>query len=243
MWFCCDETPLFSDREGNFLKKSAIIETINRAGFLIGTRLKSHNNADSFGGHSLRRGGIAFLAAFGVARENIKILARHSSNAVDKYLETSTHVLAQLSSDTAIKVARFAAKDKQFFKEITCEKAVIETDDEEDAPKLPPAESESCGRDREAVPMSPAPNEARAHDFAFILRRGAKAHFINPTFPTLALCGWQFAKCPSATTAETAEPLEVFGRVQMCLKCVRAQHDADSDSDCRSDSSSSSSES
>ena len=256
-----DVEPLFCARNGDYLTKTSVIETINRAGFLVNAKLKQHNNALSFGGHSLRRGGIAFLAASGVPRDKIKILARHSSGAIDKYLETSSHILAELAKNTAIMVAKFMTDGSSDGLNYTTTLQGVVRDQE--PPYGGSAETKTEEKDNnddvtaEKVDDKAATvtDEASPHGavakvlpqgavtprlpFVFVIRRGARVHSVNPFFPKLALCGWQFDKCNKAVRSDSTEPMRVFGDVQLCLKCVRAQHDADSDSDGESSSASS----
>jgi hypothetical protein len=113
-------------------------------------------------------------------------------------------------------------------------------DHDDEAADSPPEENDKATvLGDEASPHGAAAQETDDPPFVFVVRRGAKVHTVSPFFPKLALCGWQFNRCERAVISDTTEPMRVFGDVQLCLKCVRAQHDADSDSDGELSSSSS----
>ena len=48
---------------------------------------ETRRGAEKWGGHAYRRGGVHLYAALGFTREQIKELARHTSSAVDDYLD------------------------------------------------------------------------------------------------------------------------------------------------------------
>ena len=81
--------PLFPTPSGEFVEKKNMVNTISHAASLLGLRHTSRTGAPSWGGHSLRSGGIKFLGANGVELWRIQALARHSSSATLRYLGSS----------------------------------------------------------------------------------------------------------------------------------------------------------
>ena len=68
-----------------------MVESFEYAARRIGLPVNSDNGAKAWGGHAARRGGAQFLARSGVEVWRIQALARHSSDAILLYIE-STHV-------------------------------------------------------------------------------------------------------------------------------------------------------
>lgn len=80
-------TPLFPTSSGNWPTKAGIIEMITKFATAAGEAPTSRRGAHKWGGHAFRRGGVHLLAALGLSREDIKTVARHTSDAIDGYLD------------------------------------------------------------------------------------------------------------------------------------------------------------
>jgi hypothetical protein len=190
---------------------------------LLKVRIKSHNGADCFGGHSLRKGGIVYLASAKVPREKIKILARHSSDAIDTYLASVADVLAALAADTACEAANFLVK--QCF-----------------AGDAPPKDAEESNNTPSA-PSVVVTNKA-TDIWVFTLRKHAKVHRRNDMLPDFTLCGWHWAKCKVAICSPTFESLVAVGSLPAhCTRCATKLLALDTDNVDASASSSSESQS
>ena len=79
-------SPLFPTCDGRMPRKAAVITTFECLGALMGQPLTSPTGIRLFGGHTPRVTGAQTLAALGVDVAKIKILARHSSDAILRYV-------------------------------------------------------------------------------------------------------------------------------------------------------------
>ena len=79
--------PLFPSHDMSWCSKAGVIHSIEALASAAGEAPHTRRGAEKWGGHAYRRGGAHLLAALGLSREDIKAIARHSSNAVDAYLE------------------------------------------------------------------------------------------------------------------------------------------------------------
>jgi hypothetical protein len=217
------DAPLFPNKEGGVCCKSAAIACLNKAGALLKIRITSHNGADSFGGHSLRRGGIVYLASAKVPRDKIKIIARQSSDAIDTYLAAVADVLAALAADTACDAANFLVK--QSF-----------------AGDAPPKDAEECDTTSSA-PSVTILNKV-TDIWVFTMRLHAKVHRRNDVLPDFTLCGWHWAKCKVAICSPTFESLVAVGTLPAhCTRCATKLHALETDKADSSEGSSSESSS
>jgi hypothetical protein len=195
--------PLFPTKAGGVCSKAAVIAAFNTAGKLLKVGTKTHTSSDAFGGHSLRRGGIVFLASANVPREKIKIMARHSSNAVDTYLAAAADILAALAADTACDAASFLSSA---LAPIAC-------------PLPLKTVSEKTATD--SLPATGGPNDV----WVYALRPNCRVHRRNDLLPNFTLCGWHWATCKQAVCAENCESLEILGQFpEQCSKCATKLH-------------------
>jgi len=80
-------TPLFPTMTGTWPTKQGVVQSISSLAAAANEAPSTRRGASKWGGHAFRRGGAHLLAALGLSREDIKAIARHSSNAIDGYLE------------------------------------------------------------------------------------------------------------------------------------------------------------
>ena len=78
--------PLFPNRLGTVPKKDKMVRTIEAAATACKESLVNDAGLRLFGGHSMRVTGARTLAALGVEISKIKILARHSGDAIYRYV-------------------------------------------------------------------------------------------------------------------------------------------------------------
>jgi len=102
MFATAPNIPLCPTLEGTVCLKAAVVGTIVHAASLLRMPSQAHSSAPSWGGHSLRRGGVQFLCNAGVGLDKIRTLARQSptSNSIFKYTDgahavTTVHVAAE----------------------------------------------------------------------------------------------------------------------------------------------------
>jgi hypothetical protein len=81
------DKPLFPSSTGEWPTKAGVIDAITKVATAAGELPTTRRGAMKWGGHAFRRGGAHLLAALGVSREDIKAIARHSSDAIDGYLD------------------------------------------------------------------------------------------------------------------------------------------------------------
>ncbi len=81
------DQPLFPSTAGTRCTKAGMIHAISTMATAAGQTARTRRGADKWGGHAWRRGGVHLMASLGLSRTQIKEAARHSSNAVDGYLE------------------------------------------------------------------------------------------------------------------------------------------------------------
>ena len=149
-----------------------------------------------------------YLASAKVPREKIKIIARHSSDAIDTYLATVADVLAALAADTACDAASFLVKQS------------VEGD-------APPKDAEECT----TTSSAPAARVKNATDiWVFTMRLHAKVHRRNDVLPDFTLCGWHWSKCKVAICAPSCEGLVAVGGLAVhCTRCATKHHALETD--------------
>ena len=81
------EIPLFPSQRGSWCTKLGVIEVITSLASLADVSAVTRRGSFKWGGHAFRRGGAHMLARLGYSRDQIKAVARHSSSAIDGYLE------------------------------------------------------------------------------------------------------------------------------------------------------------
>ena len=79
--------PLFPSTLGSWCSKPGLITAISDLASAAGHSASTRRGAGKWGGHAFRRGGVHLLATLGFSRDEIKALARHSSSAIDGYLD------------------------------------------------------------------------------------------------------------------------------------------------------------
>ena len=94
--------PLFPDGVGSIVDKRNFVSIFSAVAESFGLPTTVASGAPVFGGHCLRRGGAQYYAAAGVDVWKIQCLARHSSQAIARYLdnalETTTSDLPNLAA-------------------------------------------------------------------------------------------------------------------------------------------------
>ncbi len=98
------DSPLFPAAGGGFASKVSVVLTFEALGVLIGQPLLSTTGIRLFGGHSPRVTGAQLLAAAGVEISKVRILARHSGDAILRYVADAP--LRSLRSDLGVRCAR-----------------------------------------------------------------------------------------------------------------------------------------
>jgi len=81
------DIPLFPSKSGSWCTKQGMIEAITALASQAKIPAVTRRGTNKWGGHAYRRGGVHLMAALGFTRDQIKAVARHSSSAVDGYLE------------------------------------------------------------------------------------------------------------------------------------------------------------
>ncbi len=79
--------PLFATADLQMVSKRAMIKHIEMTADSLELRATTAGGTDRWGGHAWRRGGVQWYAAQGLATLDIKYIARHSSSAIEGYLE------------------------------------------------------------------------------------------------------------------------------------------------------------
>jgi hypothetical protein len=97
---------LFPAAGGGAPSKAAVVSTFEALGAMLGQPLVSETGIRTFGGHSARVTGAQALAAVGVEINKIRILARHSGEAILRYVADSP--LKSLRADLFTLTARTA---------------------------------------------------------------------------------------------------------------------------------------
>ena len=91
--------PFFPDREGEFSSKDGWIGTLRDSVTAV---------KDVLNGHSMRRAGVKMYAMWGMAKWKIQFLSRHSSDAVEAYLEEA---YAELAAQFPVEALRAEAEN------------------------------------------------------------------------------------------------------------------------------------
>jgi hypothetical protein len=96
--------PLFPTIDGCVASKVAVVATFEAVGILLGQPLISDTGIRLFGGHSPRVTGAQVLTASGIEVSKVRILARHSGDAILRYVADAP--LLSLRSDLGAAVTR-----------------------------------------------------------------------------------------------------------------------------------------
>jgi hypothetical protein len=80
------DTPLFPAMGGGVPSKLLVVETFEAIGSLLGQDLQSPQGLRLFGGHTPRVTGAQLLGALGIDINKIRLLARHSGEAIMRYV-------------------------------------------------------------------------------------------------------------------------------------------------------------
>ena len=205
--------PLFPSPSGSFVNKKDMVCTITHAASLLGIRAKSRTGAPSWGGHSLRSGGIKFLGANGVELWRIQALARHSSSATLRYLGTS-HLNARpdISRD-----ASYASSLSDMRRELT----LLSHEVSAAKVKAPPGSASDVIKSRpEDIVGSRNPGVI---DFAYVSarRKNALVHTVDRRSSGWSLCDWPFACCSSICTFMGADNIPASAK--RCPECIKRE--------------------
>ena len=81
------ESPLFPSVDGSMASKATVVVTFEQIGLLCGQPLISDTGLRLFGGHTPRVTGSQLLAAIGIEINKIRLMARHSGDAINRYVQ------------------------------------------------------------------------------------------------------------------------------------------------------------
>ena len=237
------EVPLFGQQHDPFsvVEKEMMIEAAKQdAAWLVEAIPEAAAmNPGQITGHFMRRSGCKRLAREGVPREAIKHLARHSSSAVDGYVEEAAeeapgaHLWAQKQIDTARQLegvrkeqerinSKMSAQEKLAWREkdiIACVEKVVE---EQGLQAAPPPEVFEQIISREAnAAVAKAVNPSFLYNVrARKLRRIAQCHVqINPEGWT-TFCGWPW-NISNSTCRVLMSETEAPADHVVCKRCSR----------------------
>ena len=87
--YAVDETlklPMFPTEQYETASKTKVVETFECIAIRTGEVLLNNEGMRLFGGHTVRVTGAQTLAAHGIEIAKIRILARHSSDAIMRYV-------------------------------------------------------------------------------------------------------------------------------------------------------------
>ena len=78
------ESSLFPSLDGSMASKATVVVTFERIGLLCGQPLISDTGLRLFGGHTPRVTGSQLPAAIGIEINRIRLMARHSGDAINR---------------------------------------------------------------------------------------------------------------------------------------------------------------
>ena len=94
------EPPLFPSFDGSMASKATVVVTFERIGLLCGQPLISDTGLRLFGGHKPRVTGSQLLAAIGIEINKIRLMARHTGDAINRYVQDAP--LRSLRADVGL---------------------------------------------------------------------------------------------------------------------------------------------
>ena len=229
-------TPLCPDMTGQVVSKQDMIQTIRSGARAACLRLSTPSGAPAWGGHALRRGGVQYLGKSGVDVWRIQALARHSSNAILRYLGQSHHGhLSSIAVEAALNRDIQSVRD-----ELSRLRAATRPGQE---PTLPPSQAaldpiltlaDIEGPGLSFPTSAPArPPDFETHPYVMGTRRNGKVHNRDPRRPSWTLCSWHFtAGCAFQVTASPfgASDAECAPRCAKCTQALLAPPDSSSES-------------
>jgi len=205
--------PLFPDRSGGHVSKSAMIATFRLAASKLGINTAAHHGAQAFGGHSLRVGGIQFLGKAGVELWRIQALARHSSSSTLRYLrDVHADVRPDISRDAAMTAS--IEEMRRSVASLTADVAAL---------RMSTTSSAAAAIiDLSQADVAPAPQGSPAGAvYVTPKRRNGWIHTMDPSTPGWTLCDWPF--CTSSSVNFFPDLESAPQNKTLCPHCMKAQ--------------------
>jgi hypothetical protein len=196
--------------------KVAVVGTFEALGSLIGQPLLSEVGIRLFGGHSPRVTGAQLLAAAGVEISKVRILARHSGDAILRYVSDAP--LKSLRADLGIRCARLpvgslappAAASAAHARIRKLEAALITL------------QSEVHAQAQDVVSL--ATGFARTDDRSYLQNTiTATVHCARTIDSGHAICGWRFATArrpPNGMAYRVIRSLANLPGSMICERCM-----------------------
>ena len=212
----CMATPLFPATGGGIANKAAVVSTFEAIGTLLGQPLVGETGIRLFGGHSARVTGAQALAAAGVEINKVRILARHSGEAILRYVADAP--LRSLRSDLGVYSARTtlgSAMATKATSALTAKLHKLET-----ALSKVQADVQSQASDVLAL----ATGYARTDDRTYIQNLiTATVHCARTIDGGHAMCGWRFATArrpPNGQAYRVVSTLIDLPGTMICERCM-----------------------
>ena len=166
--------PLFHNLEGTSPSKQAMVSTFEYLAVSCGLDVMSCDGQRKFGGHSARVTGAQSLAACGIPVDKIRILARHSGDAVLRYVKDAP--LKSLQADLGLSTAFINPKTCKQLRMLTERVNDLTTKVQAQAEEMQAMISISCKKDHICYVQN---------------LFNSKIHGMRPGDATTTACGWK----------------------------------------------------
>jgi hypothetical protein len=210
------DSPLFPAVGGGAASKVAVVLTFEALGVMIGQPLLSETGIRLFGGHSPRATGAQLLAAAGVDISKVRILARHSGDAILRYVADAP--LRSLRSDLGIRCARLPSATLESANTSSAIHARLRTLEA----ALVTVQSDVQAQASDVVAL--ATGFARTDDRIFLQNTiTATVHCARSIDGGYAICGWRFATArrpPNGMAYRAISTLVNLPGRMLCERCM-----------------------
>jgi hypothetical protein len=210
------DSPLFPAVGGGAASKVSVVLTFEALGAMIGQPLVGETGIRLFGGHSPRVTGAQLLAAAGVEISKVRILARHSGDAILRYVADAP--LRSLRSDLGLRCARLPSPSLGSHNPssaIHSRLRILEA-------ALVTIQSEVQSQASDVVAL--ATGFARTDDRVFLQNTiTATVHCARSIDGGHAICGWRFATArrpPNGMAYRSIRSLVDLPGRMLCERCL-----------------------
>ena len=206
-----DDFPLFPTVTGEVADKEAVVQSFEAIASALDEPLYTPDGVRRYGGHSARVTGAQSLAAHGVEVLKIRILARHSSDAIMRYVADAP--LKALRQDLGLPVQDKLLQNNGTYRILRSRLTACER-------KLPEHEARisACERSLELLTSSSSPTLTTPPRYIQNLLSMA----IHQTKPpgSVTVCGWDYSRQKALGNVITSECLEQFPWSVVCDRCL-----------------------
>jgi hypothetical protein len=212
--------PIFPNSRGEVPSKASVVQAFEGIARLTGLPVLDANGDRRFGGHSARVTGAQVLAAHGIDINKIRILARHSSDAIMRYVAEAP--LSTLRADLGLPdasaiqagVSRVISKRLKGLDDTVLDLEQRLAQCEQYVAQCRAGASSSSSHAAQVAPT-------KFDTDSLILNTLSQAiHKVRQQSENVTLCGWDYTQALLKQTVSTVPSVESCMWRQLCERCL-----------------------